>query len=637
MKRLVSLSILAALLLLAAPANAQSFLNKLKEKAEQATGAIGGKLGGLMEGVAPGISKEAATTQAAQSPSSDEGSGVDAVTGEQALPPKRASSFGWDGPVTPSQAKFPIPLMSEYPPVPLASELANPTEENQIAYYKAIKAVTLRAEELNSDTTCEDNETLLWREKSNKMLRNLFGLTDAEIKMLEDENLPQAEKDRLQEKMQKALLGDLNVDDLEKQASQYEGKSEAEISSMMADRMLPALDAVYDRNDAGIRKYMGLSAAELKAASRAQMKSSNPNQECPEMAALNRKSKAFQAEQAAKDPSFKKEAAAFEKKMQAETREATMKASSLSSMGGMMGQIAQMQAKAAPIMEMEAKMAKYFSETQKLLGVTEQEENAVAKLSESDRKKLLALKERIYSTDDPAVYNPLYLQAQDLIKSYRERAAKVWAVDVQKRFDKMKENMSALIKLNRQAVADEIIPECALWRMPLNVVISAGDILEEAYSEFPTDYPPMYNEEVIREMSLSGLPGGTGNAWFPEFSVFGASHFDEIAAGRYVFASNENGEVYQFNAGTWTRLTDERIKALSEMKRGAAAAGGSWTSRDGKRKVTFNGEGGYIALPEGDEIFQPHAWKAYSDKIQWINAVTTEDGKYRLILCTYKF
>ena len=73
------------------------------------------------------------------------------------------------------------------------------------------------------------------------------------------------------------------------------------------------------------------------------------------------------------------------------------------------------------------------------------------------------------------------------------------------------------------------------------------------------------------------------------------------------------------------------------MKRDVTPADQTFTSRDGKRKVVFNANGGFLLLPEGDEIFQPHAWKAYSDKIQWVNANTTEDGKYQLILCTYKF
>ena len=622
MKRVLIL--IAMLSLAAAPVQAQGFLGKLKEKTQN----LGGKLGESLKGVLPEEAKQAVS---ATSDESDPGN-VTAVTGEQALPPKKASTFGWDGPVTPSTAKFPIPLMNELPPVPDPAELANPTEEKQIAYYKAIKAVTLRAEELNEDTTCEDEETLMWRKKSNKMLGDLFGLTETEIQMLQDENLPQAEKDRLQEKMTKALLGDFNVDDIEKMASKYEGMSEDEAAAMMGQRATSALDVVYDRNSADIQKYMGVTAADLKSASRAQM-NSRSEKECPEMTALNNRVKAYQKAQAAKDPSFKKAADAFEKRMRKETMEASMSASSMSNMGGGMGNLMKAMDNAKPIMEMEQKMTKYFSDTQKLLEVTE--EDSRVKFSNADRKKLLALKEQIYATDDPAVYNPLYIQAQELIKSYRVRAAKVWAADVQKRFDKMKENLSELIKINRKAVADEIIPECALWRVPLNAVITAGNILEEAYSEFPCEYPPMYNEEVVRELPLSKVPGSYGSAWFPEFSVFGAAHFDEIAAGKYVFASSDEG-VFQFNGGVWTKLSDERLKELNEMKRGAAAAGNSWTSRDGKRTVTFNGEGGYIALPEGDEIFQPHAWKAYPDKIQWIYATTTEDGKYQLILCTYK-
>lgn len=620
--------VIAAMSLLCAPAQGQAFLNKLKEKAGQAVGnTIRNAIGDKFQGDIPDSVKDMAEMgeTAADAPQ--------AVTGEQALPPRRASSFGWDGPVIPSSAKFPIPLMNEFPAVPSPSDLAHPTEEKQIAYYKAIKAVTLRAEELNESTTCEDEETLMWRKKANNWLHDLFGLTDAEIKMLEDENLPESEKKRLEEKMGKALLGDLDVNALESEAAKYEGMSEAQINAMMADRTFAALDPVFDRNAADIQKYMGVTAAEMKAASRAQMKSANPNKECPEMQALQSKSKAYQKAQAAKDPSFQKAADAFEKRMQAETREATMKASSMGGIGGMMGKISEMQQKAAPIMETEQKLSNYFAQTTKLLQIPD---NAVdAKFSVADRKKLLSLKEQIYATDNPAVYNPLFQQAQEIIKTYRERAAKVWAADVQSRFDKMKANMSEIIKLNRQAVADELIPECALWRLPLNVVISAGDILAEAYSDCPADYPPMYNEEIIREVPLDAVPGGEAHGWFPEFSVFGASHFDEIAAGKYLFASTDEG-VFQYNGGGWTKLSNERIKQLSEMKRDATPADQSFISQDGLRKVVFNAYGGYIMLPEGNEIFQPSAWKAYPNRIQWIYQNTTENGKLQLVLCTYK-
>ena len=608
-----------------APLQAQGLLGKLKEKASEA---IGGAVGGSISekiGGALGVN----TKDMADAPSMD--GAPQAVTGEQALPPRRASTFGWDGPVTLSSSKFPIPLMNELPPVPAASELANPTEENQIAYYKAIKAVTMRAEELNESTTCEDEETLMWREKSNKMLSDLFGLTPEEIKMLDDENLPEAEQKRLQEKMEKAILGDLDVNALEAEAAEYQGMSQDEMVASVGGKAVSALDAVFDRNASDIKKYMGVTAAEMKAASRAQMNWSGSG-ECPEMAALNKKSKAYQKEQAAKDPSFKKEADAFEKRMQKESMNATMKSSSM--MGGI-GNMMKLADKAKPIMEMEQKMANYFAQVQKLLFIPDSQVDA--KFSAADRKKLLELKEKIYATDDPSVYNPLYLQALELIKTYRERAAKVWAADVQKRFDQMKANMSELIKLNRQAVEDELLPQCALWRMPLNAVIVAGDILEEAYSEFPSNYPPMYDKEVIREVSTASVPGTYAAGWFPEFSVFGSSHFDDIAAGKYIFASNAEGEVYKFNAGSWTKLSNEQIKELGKRKYDSKEGNQYWTSRDGKRKVMYNADGGFIALPEGDEIFQPQAWKATSDKIQWLYIDTTEDGsKIQLTLCTYK-
>ena len=626
MKRLIVA--LAALTLLCAPAGAQGLLGKLKEKASEAvgnvmSGALSGAIGEKIQDAIPGIANQAGP----------EGEAPTAVTGEQALPPRRESTFGWDGPVTLSEAKFPIPLMNELPAVPSAAELANPTEAAQIAYYKAIKAVTLRAEELNSDTTCADEETLLWREKSNKMLREIFGLTEAEIRELDDENLPEAERARLEEKMAKALLGDIDVEALEKQAAEYEGKSANEVADAMTDKSLAATFAVYDRNAADIRKYCGVTADDFKAAARAQKNSPNPDKTCPEMEALNARMKAYQKEQAAKDPAFKKEADAFEKRMQKESMKAVMSSSGLGAFGG----VAQAAQKAAPLMELEQKMAQYFAEVSKLLFVPDS--RADARFSAADRKKLLALKEQIYATNDPSVYNPLYLQALELIKTYRERAAAVWAADVQKRFNTAKENMSALIKLNRQAVADELIPECALWRIPLNEVIVAGDILAEAYSQFPSDYPPMYSEEVVREISLDGVPGGKATGWFPEFSVFGARHFDDVVAGKYIFASDADGKVYQFGGGKWTPLTVARVKELNDMKKTETPAGQTWTSRDGKREVVFNAEGGFIQLPEGDVVF-PDSWKASSDAIQWVRFRMPETGesagKYQIILCTYK-
>jgi len=634
---------IASLSLICAQADAQAFLNKLKEKAEQAAGAAMGGFG------IPGQSGKDVSEQAGSSKSakSDDPNSVSAVSGEQALPPKRASTFGWDGPVTPSSAKFPIPLMNEFPAIPSAAELINPVEANQIEYYKAIKRVTLRAEELNESTTCEDTETTKWRETANQSLKDAFGLDDADIALINKGNLTPAEEKRLEEKISKASLGGMDPSALEADAKKFENMSEADMEAMMKKQSLNNNAVVYDRNASDIRKYMGVSASELKAAAEAQTNAADYTKPCPQMKALQAKVDAYQKAESAKNPSFMKEAKAFEKRMQDEIRAEGQKSSRsmMGGMGAMMDAVQNTQAKMAPFMEMQAKMQKYVEDVSKLAMIPDAE--ADASFAAAERKKVLNIKNQIYSTGDPSVYNPLYLQALELIMSYRERAAKVWVADLQKRFNTMKENTSALIKLNRQAVEDGIIPDCALWRMPLNHVLNAGDLLAEAYSEFPSNYPKMYKEEIVLEVDLSSVPkaefGSSENGaigWWPEFSVFGPAYYDDILAGKYVFASNgDSGGIFQWNGSSWKRLSAERIKELNKFKETAKPSDQSWTSQDGKRKVYYNAEGGFIQLPEGDQVF-PDSWKKVGNSICWLHVANEDTGngnfKYRIVKCIYK-
>ena len=625
---------IALLAMVSAPVQAQSFLDKLKQQAEKA---VGGSLGDSMKGMIPGAEEESPAGR------NDDKYAVQAVTGEDALPPKRSSTFGWDGPVTPSSAKFPIPLMNEFPAVPSAQELINPVEANQIAYYKAIKAVTLRAEELNEDATCEDAETLLWRRKTNDGLKSAFGLTDAEVAILQDDNASEADKQRVSEKIEKSIMGDLDVDALQAQAASYDKMSEADAVKMMSEKSLEATFQVYDNNATGIRKYMGLEVSELKAAAREQMTSSDYSKASPKMEAANKKMEAYQKAQSAKDPSFKKEADAFQKRFMEEQRLAQQK-SSRSMMGGMgsaMEMMDRMNKKTAGLNEMQTKMSKYMQDVQNcydLEGTT-----ADVQFAASERKKLLEIKNKIYSSSNPvpSEYNPLYAQALERIMNYRERAAKVWVQDIQKRFNARKEALGKVIKLNRQAIEDEIIPECALYREPLNVVIQAGDILAEAYSEFPSDYPKMYKEEVVRSVSMSaGFSGGKAlSPWWPEFAVFGSADFDGIVAGRHMYGMDDNGQVYHFVSGSWVPVTDEEFQKLNGKKKDAdSPVSTSWTSSDGKRKVYYNADGGFLQLPEGDQVF-PSAWKKTGNKLEWVHEATEDTGngnyKYQVVLCTY--
>ena len=624
MKRIAVL--VAAISLLCAPAQAQGILGRIAGAAGKAVGNVVGNAVGktvnekVNEKVGEMVPDELKEL-------GEMGKDFNPVTGEQAFPPRRYSTFGWDGVVTPSTAQFPVPLMNEFPAVPSAADLVNPVEEKQIAYYQAIKRVTLRAEELNADTTCDDETTLAWREKINSELKNILGLTDADLALMEKEELTDAENEYLSGKIAKALLGDdVDMEALAKEAEAAQGKDANAIVADTFTKTELAVFAVYDAHAAELKKYTDFTAQEYKDAYHLNMKDEKAG------AARNKEMEAHWKQfQKSKDAAFQKEAAAFQKNISSELMKASLGATGT-------GRLAQgtlnVMSKAQPLLDFQKKLVKYYKDINEAL--PKLKPAADMAFSAAERQKVLDLKKRIYATEDASVYNPLYLEALELIRTYRERAAKAWVADVQKRYDTVKGAVANVTKINRQAIADELLPECALYRLPLNMVIDAGDILAEAYSEFPSNYPKMYNEEVLREIKLQDgwMP------WWPEFSVLGDAGFADLQAGRYIFASDRNGTVYQFNNGSWSPLSAARVKELNDMKKTATPAGQSWTSQDGKREVIFNAEGGYFQMPEGDLAY-PDAWKFDGNKLQWIVVDTEGDANggytYKLIRCTYKF
>ena len=618
MKRI--LTIAAAIMLLASPAaNAQAFLNKLKEKAGQAIGnAISEKIGEKVnEKVGDVIGEKTGVDINQVEKLANEG--VPVPDSRETLQPKRSSSFGWDGAVTPSKAEFPIPLMNEFPAVPSAAQLANPVEAEQIAYYKAIKAVTLRAEELNADTTCEDSFTEQWRMEAEKALQDAYGLTNAEMEALRSGTMSEEEQEALTEKMRMKILGGADLNQLEAEAKKAEGMTESDVQSMT----IKASDAVFDKYDAQLRKYFGCTAEEYKKATRESMNSDNS-------AASRAMEKKTDDYIKTLDPATQKEAEAFKNTLQKELMQATMASIPGASMSLQIAQnVSNIQKQFSPLMEKYQKAQKYATDIA-AAWPAETWSDVDAKFSAAEARKVEDIKTKIYASSDSNVYNPLYLQAYELIRTYRERAAKAWAADVQNRFTKVKDGMGNIIKIQRQAIADGVIPECALWRAPLNLVIEAGDILAEAYSNFPCNYPVMYNEEVVREITLQE----NEYPWWPEFFV--ADKLEDVLAGKNMFKEKE-GKIYQFNKGQWSLVPDDFGKDMVENTTRPASA--SWKSSDGKREVLFNADGGFIQLPEGDIIY-PVAWDKIGNDIVWAETRTADkqDGStvYRIVKCTYK-
>ena len=377
---------IAAVMLIASPAaNAQALLNKLKEKAGEAmSGALSEK---ISEKVGDAISKRTGIDLNAAENNAN--GGLSIPDSRETLQPKRSSSFGWDGKVTPSKAEFPIPLMNEFPAVPAAAKLANPTEEDQIAYYKAIKAVTLRAEELNADTTCEDSFTEQWRAEAEKAVQEAFGITEAEMKALNEGSLTPAQQEALEDRMRAKIMGGVDLAQLEEQANKTEGMTEDDIENMA----YAASAAVFDRHDAELRKYFNTSAEEYKKAAKESMQSGNDSAS----KALEKKAEAYMK---TLDAATQKQAQAFRSSLQKELMQATMNsipgAGSALEAARNMGNI---QKQLSPLMEKYQKVQKYTMDIAAAWPAATWSDKD-ARFSDSERKKVESIKVQIYATND---------------------------------------------------------------------------------------------------------------------------------------------------------------------------------------------------------------------------------------------
>lgn len=615
MKKLITLIIMALMLVPAQQVEAQGFLKKALSKAKELTQSSNADEEEEEE--------QTSSSRTARSNSDDNG-GMMVASGKDQLQPKRQSTLTWDEAVVPSTASSAEALMKELPAVPTVAQLIEPDEDAQILYYRAIKKVSLRAEQLNEDATCDDETTQQWRNKANQVLKDL-GLSDADIKALENDNLSEAERERISQKIAKAMLGDFDMSSLENM-----NPDNMDENAMMK-QMVAKTNAIYDKYDAQLRKYSGIGAAEYKNANNKSL--TDPKAAEKEMDALSKRGTAYTRQQSASNPQFEKEAQAFGQKLSAELQAASMSTSPMAGMGNLndlMSNARNMANKTAGIQQMQQAMMVYVNNIKNLMPTSDLKDSDVS-FAASERKKVEDLKKQIYSTDNSSVYNPLYLQALELIKTYRQRVAKSWHNDLEKRVNQLKQNMPEAISLQRQAIRDELIPECALWRVPLNLVIQATDVLGEAYADFPSNYPPMYLEEVVSTINLGA---SEGTFTYAESRV--GNSLSDALSGKGIYRID--GDIfYEWKNGRWEAIDNKA--ANQEMKTVDKPESASWKSQDGKREVRFNAEGGFISLPEGDEV-SPIAWVKNGNSIIWVDYVISESQaggeSLQIKKCTYK-
>ena len=576
MKRLITLMSLLAVLAVAAPeASAQGFLKKLKDKAENAVGGAIMKKLGLEDAQTP---ENKSVMQ--DSPAEPE-KPLGPVSASDQIPKLRVSSVVWENQVVPSRATDVYGLIDDLPPLPTPEQIAEFDESAYRTYYDRIAAVNMRVEELDEQQSCSDEEMVAAREDLMKDLADLFGLTEEEMRRLEDPDLSPEEEERLNQKMIAHMTGGMDMDSFSSKAQSSQARME-EISKEME---------VYEKK----AKKGTLTEVE-------QQRMQELNQE-----------------------------------MMAMTQDL---------MGGM-GNIMQTASKATEIStKIDAEQTRFQNAlkqyTEKVKAIRKNEEGVVKtceEIASEYEAGLKAIYEQIYRTSDAESVRDLYDQADEMMKNYRLRAAKVWLKGLQTRFDNAVKLIPEAEKVYADMSAGGMIPACAVGRAPLNVVTECTDILNQAYADFPQPEVLPVKMEVISILNdnerlmhaESGFPRG-----FSPSSGIGDIR-DEFMKGSCLLVWNDaESAYYKIENGRRVKLSgDGPFDFYKTSPKPDESVYGDIPHRSGNRKATYTRSGSLI-LHDGTYMY-PMFMCRYSDRLEFViyDRVpgTDKDG---FLKCTYK-
>ncbi len=560
-----------AMFLVAMPgeSHAQGFLKKLKDKAEdKLMNAIG--LGSKEEQQPQNEVDMEETEQAYQQPAS----------ATDKLPKLRQSSVVWDGQVTPSTAADHRALMNELPSLPSAEEMANPTPSVREAYYNKLYSLSLRAKELDDMYTCSEEEMLAAREAMYKEMEGITGLTAEEMVMLEDDNLPASEKERLEQKMMNHVLGGADTDALTNTAQKLE----------------PRMKEIEAEVDA-LSKKAGKGT--LTEAEQARLQELNA-----EMMQLNMEM--------------------------------------MGSMGGLMNigaQAAQLTKKLTNNFE---KQLNSYTEKVRAIQIDPGSIKDCEQIAKEYEAELRGIYQQIWDEEDAEKVHELYDRADVLMKNYRTRAAQIYRQGLVTKLQNMQKLLPEAEQLYSGMAEDGMIPECSMKRAPLNVVIECIEILESAYSDFPQPEVLPYkvktidlgigkNEYICNGESGYGgsfARGGIGNSGSGGAAGV-AMEEDFIRNSTLLVYNSEENRYYKISNGVRTRLEGNGPFDYHVPQKRDDSAYGEIPLRGGGRKAVYD-RTGTLTLHDGTYCY-PIAMQRSGD---WLDFIMNDSGKFEV--CSYK-
>ncbi|MDO5571124.1 MAG: DUF896 domain-containing protein [Bacteroidales bacterium] len=521
------------------PVQAQGFLKKMKQKAENAMNKV---VGVDQDATAD---KAGEQTQPAKTP-----------TVTDRIPKLRRTTVSWDGVVKPSTAANARALMSELPSLPSVSQIVNPTPEARETYYNRLVSIEMRIEELDDQQGCDDEELKVMRDKLYNELSGKLGLTPDEMKKLEDSNLSEAERARLEKKIQDAMLGGANPDDISAKAEKNEARLE------QIEKRINELEKK--------EKKGTLTAAD------------------------------------------KQERESLQQEMIAMSQEMMQGMSGMMDMANSIGNVTA--GINAEVAQLEQKLSAFAD---KVMAQRKGEPGVVKsceQIASEYESQLQSIYDQIWAESDQDKVDALYDQADAIMKNYRTRAAKIYLNGLQLRLDNTKKLLSEAETLYADMASAQMIPKCVVGRMPLNIVTQCVDILNEAYTDFPQPTVlPVHRETFFK------LEKGESLLWSESGFSGNLDDFTNNSILLIAKSNGIVNEYYKLENGTRVKLSSDGPFDFSVKKDGRnseATQYGEWTSRSGKRKVVYTRDGS-LTLHDGTTLY-PMAVKASSDKIEFI-------------------
>ena len=569
-----TLGIIIAALVLAIPTEtyAQGFLKKLKQKAESAVNSAVNKVVGLEE-EEPEAEFEIDEENAGSKP-----------TATDRVPKLRQTTFVWDGQVSPSTANTVQQLLNELPSLPSAEQIANPDDAQRQAYYNRLASISMRVEELDEQWTCSDEEMLALRDQLYKDLAETWGISVEDMKRLEDPNCSEADRARIEEKIKQSVLGGMDVNNMQSMADNMAAKSKKHEARM--DEISKEMEVLEKKAEKGT-----LTEAEQARMMQLSQEAMAIQQDVMGGVDMN-----------ALMNIGKKENALMEKYSMATIRmEQRLKAYS---------------DKAAALQKSDGKIVMDCNE-----------------IAADYEEKLRTIYNQIYNEDDVDKIHALYDQADELMKNYRTRAAKIWIKSLSTRLEQTKKLLPEAIEIYGEMVKEGLLPECALRRPQLNVVTACEDILDEAYADFPQpDVLPYHMEamNILKEDERiyypeSGFIGGFGGS---------GNLFDDFKNGSQILVYNEKEEAYyKLEGGNRTKLAGEGPHNLFDAKVKVNYEYGEIPLRKGNRVATFS-TGRTLTLHDGTMVY-PVAFRRHADRLEFIVHDVVND-KEDFYMCVYK-